>query len=339
MFDARQMGRQGLTAGAGAFGFDGWSYGLLGGGLIQFRLHRRQVFGPAVLEQILLDLCQGLALGAIAHPPQMGQFQDQGLDLDVFGVDFRILGLQPRLMLLEFPLGLFLQGRDLHPHGLLQVRLDGRGEVQLSEVNGEIHGRHYTLADTLKPAPPLGFRALCRNAAYTGSGLPIGPRQGPQAAPIDPRHQPVPLCLAQGKTTLIARRPDEAALVQTPLAQPHPGAVPHQQLQPIAGPVAEHERRPGTRRMAQGLLHDGRQTVDPPAHGPIANVALVATFHRLHRHPNRRRRLDQPRHCNSSASHRGDTDAGISSRWPWPRCRTKLSAADASGSTRTGIRT
>lgn len=95
----------------------------------------------------------------------MGQFQGEGLDLEVVGLES--LGVS---------FGLRLQHRDRRLHGLLQLRWDGRGEVQTLELSGQIHGCHDTRPSTRQPAPILGLAAFCSNAADTGSDLPSGPR-------------------------------------------------------------------------------------------------------------------------------------------------------------------
>ena len=146
-----------------------------------------------------------------------------------------------------------------------------------------------------------------------------------QTLPIHPGHQPVPLRLRDLENRVARRRPDETAPVQTALAQPNAVAVPQQQLQAVARPVAEHERGACARRMPQRLLDDSRQAVSALAH-----------VHGRHRQPNVRWAGDQPRHRHNSASQAADTPGGSSSRWP-PACRN-TKGSDAGIWTCTGMR-
>lgn len=88
------MLRQGLAAGAFPCG-TGLLAGRRVGGLFRFALvqfGRRggKVGGQSFLEQVALLDGEGVALGAEAHPAQMGQFQDEGLNLGLRGVEFGV---------------------------------------------------------------------------------------------------------------------------------------------------------------------------------------------------------------------------------------------------------
>jgi len=85
VFNARQMRWQGLAARARALGLGNGGTGLLAG-LLDFGHKRSDVFVAGFLEQIPLHAGQRFALYAIANPAQMGQFQNEGLDFEVFGL-------------------------------------------------------------------------------------------------------------------------------------------------------------------------------------------------------------------------------------------------------------
>lgn len=93
MFDARQVLRKDLAAGAGTR----CAYGLRLGrsqrlGLFpgQFNFGCSQIAGQGILEQVAFLGGEGFASGAKAHPAQVGQLKREGLDLDLCGVKFGV---------------------------------------------------------------------------------------------------------------------------------------------------------------------------------------------------------------------------------------------------------
>ena len=148
-------------------------------------------------------------------------------------------------------------------------------------------------------------------------------RQGRQTLPVHPRHQPLPLLEGQGKPRLARLGPDEMPPVQAALAQPDAVAVPHQKLEAVAAPVAEQIGAAVAGGGPQCLLHMQRQAVRAQPH-----------VHRLDRQPNGQGLRYQPRHCSNSASQRGETAAGNSSRYC--RCESTTGPFAASWATGTG---
>ncbi|MBK7675872.1 MAG: hypothetical protein IPJ27_14565 [Candidatus Accumulibacter sp.] len=93
VLDTRQLLGQGLTAGAFAFRF-------LGGREMRPHLGRLALFVQAgfagsegFVEEVPCAGGQGLALDAEFHPPQIGQFEGQLLDLGIAPVNLRGVGL------------------------------------------------------------------------------------------------------------------------------------------------------------------------------------------------------------------------------------------------------
>ena len=66
-----------------------------------------------------------------------------------------------------------------------------------------------------------------------------------------------------GVTGLVAYR---TLTVQTPLAQPYPIAIPHQQFHPGTLAITEDIRHPVAGRTTPTLLNPARQTIDPGSH-------------------------------------------------------------------------
>lgn len=106
MFDARQVRRQRLPAGARARRF---SWNTLAGRhlaqLLDFRDNRREVFADGVFEQVVLQQGERFVFSAITHPAQMRQFQDQRLDFQFLGMEF---GVQLGVLLFSLRLRLLL---------------------------------------------------------------------------------------------------------------------------------------------------------------------------------------------------------------------------------------
>ena len=126
-------------------------------------------------------------------------------------------------------------------------------------------------------------------------------RLQPQTMPIHSGNQPLPLRLRQHNATFSGMLPNKPSPMQTPLAQPHTGTVPQQHFDAIARAIAKHKRRARTRRSLQRLLHQHRQTVDPPAH-----------IYRINHQPDLPRIRNQ-RHFNNSPNQCGETVDGSSS--------------------------
>lgn len=95
VFNPRQMLKQGLPAGPitlrARCGERLVRFRLASG---EFRFVRRDVAGQCFLEQIAGFGIQGFALDAKAHPPQVGQFQRQRLNLGLGGMQFRGLAFR-----------------------------------------------------------------------------------------------------------------------------------------------------------------------------------------------------------------------------------------------------
>jgi hypothetical protein len=91
MLDARQMLGKGLPASALAFGTGSrrraFAFGLA---LRQFNFGGGDVAGQGLLKQVPNLLAECFALDAKAHPPQVRQFQRQGLDLGAGSMEFRV---------------------------------------------------------------------------------------------------------------------------------------------------------------------------------------------------------------------------------------------------------
>jgi hypothetical protein len=98
VLDTRQLHRQGLTAGAFAFG-------LLGGRqrrphvgrltlLLQVGFAGGEVGGQAFFEEVPFGQRQRLALHAEFHPPQIEQFEGELLDLGIAPVNFGLASLE-----------------------------------------------------------------------------------------------------------------------------------------------------------------------------------------------------------------------------------------------------
>ncbi len=90
VFDARQVVRQGLASGAGAFGFGVCAAGLE---LPHFRFDGGKVGVQGFLEHVALQRRQGFAFDAKADAPDKGELVCQGFDFEVFGADGSVFGL------------------------------------------------------------------------------------------------------------------------------------------------------------------------------------------------------------------------------------------------------
>ena len=101
---------------------------------------------------------------------------------------------------------------------------------------------------------------------FANSDLPLRAGFGLQSTPVDAARQPLPFAIAQGADGLAALWPRETTLMQTPHAQPHAGAIPDQQLDPVAGTVTKRVGAAVARRTPQRLLDFERQAVDAQAH-------------------------------------------------------------------------
>ena len=97
VLDTRQLLGQGLTAGAFAFRFlGGREMGPHLGRLalfVQAGFAGSEVGGQGFVEEVPCGGGQGLALDAEFHPPQIGQFEGQLLDLGIAPANLRGVGL------------------------------------------------------------------------------------------------------------------------------------------------------------------------------------------------------------------------------------------------------
>ena len=59
-------------------------------------------------------------------------------------------------------------------------------------------------------------------------------RRSLEPLPIDARNQPLPLLRREGAGSRIGTGPDEMAAMQSPMTQPHAGAVPDEEFDPGA---------------------------------------------------------------------------------------------------------
>lgn len=121
-FDTFEMLGQWLTAGANAwcagFGFR------CGSG--QFGFNGRQILGHVVFEQTLLLRRERFALYAETNTLEVGQFESELLDLEVFGVEFHLVCG-----------GLIYQALNLCQEGWVRGQFGKFGE--------QIHGWNYTM--------------------------------------------------------------------------------------------------------------------------------------------------------------------------------------------------
>ncbi len=92
VLDTRQVVGQGLTAGAGTGRLGiGRFAGRIGGGLLrQPGFSGRDVAGEGFLEQVASRGGQGFTFDTKSHSPQVGQFEDEGLNLGLGGMQFGI---------------------------------------------------------------------------------------------------------------------------------------------------------------------------------------------------------------------------------------------------------
>ncbi len=151
-----------------------------------------------------------------------------------------------------------------------------------------------------------------------------------EALPIDAGDEPLPLRLSQGEQPVAGAGPAEMALMQTPLAQPHTGAVPLQQLEPRAAPITKSIGRTVARLTSERLLNVRRKPVDPQAH-----------IDRLDHQPNLCGRQHQTIPRSNPASQTASTPAGNVICQPLACCNSNSPLTDgpctASGTRVSGL--
>ena len=90
MVDTRQVRGQRLTTGTGTRWARNGGLCLFCLALGQLRFGGRHVAGHRFLEQVTMFGAEGFATGAKAHPAQVSQLQNEGLNLEVTAGDLRV---------------------------------------------------------------------------------------------------------------------------------------------------------------------------------------------------------------------------------------------------------
>lgn len=119
VFNAWQMRWQGLTTRAQTPGFGNGVPACASACSTAVTSAAMSVFGAGFLEQISLDTGQRFVFDAIAEPPQMRQFQNEGLDFEVFGLNIRFVLLSLLFHLIKQRLN---QCRHLCFSGCIEVQ-------------------------------------------------------------------------------------------------------------------------------------------------------------------------------------------------------------------------
>lgn len=144
VLDARQVFGQGLASGALALGLVGWRRGwrLLG----QFGSGGGHIRCQGFLKEVALLGGECFAAGAKAHPAQMGQFQDECLDLGLGCVEFGVASVELGVaggklfdQACRFGSGLFLSLMEAFLNGVSDSLREGGIEVETSHFSEQIH--------------------------------------------------------------------------------------------------------------------------------------------------------------------------------------------------------